>query len=76
MDVCRIYGVPQPTRSAVLALDPTCKDIHRFKIAGTAETFSFPPRPFVTLMFGPRVWLALLLALVAALVNSIPWDFF
>ena len=49
-----------------MATDPRFKDIHKFKIAGVAETFSFPTQPMIKLYVSPRVWLAMLLALIAA----------
>jgi hypothetical protein len=52
-----------------LATDPRFRDIHPFKLAGIAETFSFPTQPWLRLFVGPRLWLALLLALVAALAQ-------
>lgn len=54
---------------AHLAIDPYFQTIHKFKIAGTAGTFSFPTRPMITLMVGPRIWLFLVLALAAALAH-------
>ena len=54
---------------AAIAIDPAFQDIHKFKIAGTAETFSFPTRPAVMLLAGPRIWVALVLALAAALTQ-------
>jgi len=52
-----------------LATDPRFGDIHPFKIAGTAETFSFPTRTELRLFVGPRLWIALVLALAAALAH-------
>ena len=54
---------------AKLAFDPRFRDIHKFKIAGTAETFSFPTQPMLTLFVGPRIWVPLALALMAAVAN-------
>ncbi len=54
---------------AKLAIDPRFQSLHKFKIAGTAETFSFPTHPFLTLYIGPRIWVALTIALVAALTD-------
>jgi hypothetical protein len=51
----------------MLAGDPAFREIHQFKIAATATTFSFPTRPFLMLLVGPRVWVGLIVALVAAL---------
>ena len=49
-----------------LATDPAFEPAHVFKVASMANTLAFPLRPaFVVL--GPRVWVALLLALLAAL---------
>jgi VIT1/CCC1 family predicted Fe2+/Mn2+ transporter len=52
-----------------LVVDPALRDVHPLKTAGTAVTFSFPAQVIVSFAFGPRVWLALVLALVAALVH-------
>jgi len=40
---------------------------HPLKIAATAETFSFPTRPMLRLYPSPPVWMALAIALAAAL---------
>ncbi len=52
-----------------LATDPRFMKSHPLKIAAIPNTFSFPTRPGGGLYLGPRIWLALLLALVAALVQ-------
>lgn len=52
-----------------LVVDQRFNDIHPFKLAGTAETFSFPTRPVLMVLIGPRLWVALLLALVASLAQ-------
>lgn len=51
-----------------LVAGPVFHEMHPFKIAGTAETFSFPTRPVVPLV-GPRTWMALVIALVASLAQ-------
>jgi hypothetical protein len=51
----------------VLAADPSFGPVHAYKALGTATTFSFPTRPILMLFIGPRLWVALVLALVAAL---------
>lgn len=53
----------------ILVAQPRFLAMHPFKIAGTAETFSFPTHPFLMLFVSPRVWLALLIALVASLAQ-------
>ncbi len=40
---------------------------HAFKLAAMPKTFSFPTQPMISLYAGPRVWVALVLALAAAL---------
>ena len=50
-----------------LALDPSVRDVHILKTAATATTFSFPSQVVLGLAIRPRVWVALLLALSAAL---------
>ena len=52
-----------------LALDPSVRDVHILKTAATATTFSFPSQVVLGLAIRPRVWVALLLALSAALVH-------
>ena len=50
-----------------LVLDPAFKDTHPEKILGTVATFSFPAQRMVSFYFGPRISVALVLALLAAL---------
>lgn len=52
-----------------LVVDRRFNDIHPFKLAGTAETFSFPTRPVLMTLIGPRLWVALVLALAASLAQ-------
>jgi hypothetical protein len=52
-----------------LALDPSVRDVHILKTAATATTFSFPSQVVLGLAIRPRVWVALLLTLSAALVH-------
>ena len=54
-----------------LATDPTLRDVHPLKTAGTAVTFSFPTQVIVGFAMRPRAWVALLLALLAALAHLI-----
>jgi hypothetical protein len=49
-----------------LVADPRFLAMHPYKIAATAETFSFPSRPLLTTMAGPRIWVAMVLALLAS----------
>lgn len=49
-----------------MATHPKFQAIHDFKIAGTAETFSFPTRPMLMLLAPPRLWVAMMLLLAAA----------
>lgn len=51
-----------------LATDPAFEPAHAFKIAALERTFAFPLSPAVVVA-GPRVWVALLLALGAALAH-------
>ncbi|MBX9813324.1 MAG: hypothetical protein A4S12_12405 [Proteobacteria bacterium SG_bin5] len=53
----------------LLALDPVFAKHHPDKLAGTLATFSFPTAPQLSLALGPRASVALILALVAALVD-------
>lgn len=52
-----------------LARHPRLREVHPFKTAGTAMTFSFPAQPMMGLALRPRASVALLLALAAALVH-------
>lgn len=52
-----------------LVVDPRFAAIHPFKMAGTAETFSFPTRPVLMLFLSPRVWVGLVIALTASLAQ-------
>ncbi len=48
---------------------PSFAGAHEFKTAAMLSTFNFPTRPVVSLYAGPRIWVALGLALVAALAH-------
>jgi hypothetical protein len=51
-----------------LVVDPRFANAHEFKAAAIATTFAFPTSPgFV--MVGPKIWVGLVLALVAALAQ-------
>ena len=52
-----------------LAFDPALRDAHPYKVAATAETFSFPTQVVAGVALRPRVTVALGLSLVAALVH-------
>jgi hypothetical protein len=52
----------------VLATDPAFDPAHAYKIAAMANTLAFPVTPAMT-FFGPRVWMALVLLLLAALAH-------
>lgn len=52
-----------------LAINPVLKDVHPLKTAGTAVTFSFPTQVIVAFAMRPRAWVALVLALLAALTH-------
>jgi hypothetical protein len=54
---------------ARLAVDPRFTAAHPFKAAAIPVTFSFPTAPGPGLLLGPRVWVALVLALAAALLQ-------
>ena len=42
---------------------------HPFKMAAMPNTFSFPTQPVVSFYAGPRVWIGLVFALIAAIVH-------
>ena len=50
-----------------LVMDPAFKDTHPEKMLGTLATFSFPSQRMVSFYLGPRISVALVLALLAAL---------
>jgi len=52
-----------------LAGDESFASIHKYKIAATAETFSFPTQPIILTLLSPKIWVGLVLALLAALVQ-------
>ena len=52
-----------------LSIDPRFQDGHGYKHAAIAMTSSFPTQPRTIGFMGPRVWVALVLALSAALVQ-------
>jgi len=52
-----------------LVTDPRFLDSHAFKIAALTHTFSFPTQVGGGAFLGPRVWVALTLALAAALTQ-------
>ena len=54
-----------------LALDPSVRDVHILKTAATATTFSLPSQVVLGLAIRPRVWVALVLSLGAALVHLV-----
>lgn len=49
--------------------DPLFAEVHPYKLLGIPTTFSFPTQRQVSLYLGPRVWVALVLALGAALLQ-------
>jgi hypothetical protein len=50
-----------------LALNPALREVHLLKTTSTAATFSFPAQVMFSFALRPRVWVALVLALMAAL---------
>ncbi len=54
---------------AALSVDPRFTAAHPFKIAAIPVTASFPTAPGFVLMLGPRIWVGLVLALAAALLQ-------
>jgi hypothetical protein len=51
-----------------VATDPAFEPAHAFKLAAMPNTLAFPLRPAFVVV-GPRIWVALLLALLAALTH-------
>lgn len=67
-----IFGLMRyRSRRDMLAMvrDPFFMEAHPYKLLGIPTTFSFPTQRQVSVYMGPRVWVALILALVAALVQ-------
>ena len=54
---------------AILVCDPRFSGAHDFKFAAMPQTFNFPTRPMIMTLAGPKVWVALILALGAALAQ-------
>lgn len=54
---------------AVLVADPRFGGAHDFKFAAMPQTFSFPTHPQLMALISPRLWVPLVLALGAALVQ-------
>jgi len=52
-----------------LAINPSLREVHLLKTPGTAMTFSFPAQVMMSFALRPRGWVALVLALLAALVH-------
>jgi hypothetical protein len=52
-----------------LVVDPRFAAAHPFKIAAIETTLSFPTSPQILLFLSPRVWVGLVLALLAALLH-------
>ncbi|GIW39446.1 MAG: hypothetical protein KatS3mg076_0023 [Candidatus Binatia bacterium] len=53
-----------------LVSDPSFPLVHRYKLAAIAGTFAFPAAPAM-LFVGPRVWVGLLLALLAVAAHRV-----
>lgn len=53
---------------AALIVDPRFANAHEFKAAAIASTFAFPTAP-AYVMVGPKIWVGLVLALGAALLQ-------
>ena len=51
-----------------LVTDPRFADAHLFKTAGIATTFAFPTAPALVVV-GPKIWVGLVIALAAALLQ-------
>lgn len=49
--------------------NPLFAKVHPYKLLGIPATFSFPTQRQVSVYLGPRVWAALVLALLAALIQ-------
>jgi len=56
---------------AILASDPRFGSAHDFKFAAMPSTFSFPTRPIILGLMSPRLWVGLLLATLAGLIQAV-----
>jgi hypothetical protein len=54
---------------ALLVCDPRFGGAHDFKYAAMPQTFNFPTQPMMMTLAGPRIWVGLMLALAAALLQ-------
>lgn len=54
-----------------VAMAPAFRAAHPEKVLGTLVTYSFPAQREVSLYMGPRVWMALVLALLAAIAHLV-----
>jgi hypothetical protein len=54
---------------AHLVCNPRFGGAHAFKFAAMPQTFNFPTRPLVMTLAGPRIWVGLSFALVAAMAQ-------
>jgi hypothetical protein len=52
-----------------MVADPLFAEKHPYKLLGIPTTFSFPTQREISTFLGPRVWVALVLALIAALLQ-------
>ena len=56
---------------AALVVDPRFAGAHEFKFAAMPQTYSFPTKPQMMTVAGPKVWVPLSLALTAALAHLV-----
>jgi hypothetical protein len=54
---------------AHLVCNPRFGGAHAFKFAAMPQTFNFPTRPMIMTLAGPRIWVGLSFALVAAIAQ-------
>lgn len=54
---------------AHLVCNPRFIGAHAFKFAAMPQTFNFPTRPMIMTLAGPRIWVGLSFALVAAMAQ-------
>jgi hypothetical protein len=54
---------------AHLVCNPRFGGAHAFKFAAMPQTFNFPTRPMIMTLAGPRIWVGLSFALVAAVAQ-------
>jgi len=59
----------------ILVTDPRFGDSHKYKLAAIDGTISFPTQSFMSTFLSPKIWVALLLILLASLAQNVLFFF-